>query len=146
MSGRRAGRARRGRLFGGAAAAPLPARAAAGAGAFRGAIGLDVGAEPRRAGLRLGRWLPVFALALACALALAALRVSILRARYALAEVHESETQLLEARRDAQVEIRELRDPRRLRERARALGFEHPERVLRLPAAAAGAAPAREAP
>ena len=65
-------------------------------------------------------------------LLLASLRMTIVRTRYALADSHTQETALLELEREATVELRELRDPRRLRRLAAELGFERPERVIEL--------------
>jgi hypothetical protein len=60
------------------------------------------------------------------------LRVSILRLRYELAASVAEETSLLERQRAATVELRELRDPTRLRDFARELGLARPERVIQL--------------
>ena len=66
------------------------------------------------------------------ALCLVALRVDILRTRYALAEALEHEQKLLAERRDLTVEMRRLRDPARLTSLARKRGFVRPERVIDL--------------
>ncbi len=66
------------------------------------------------------------------ALCLVALRVDILRTRYALAEALALEQQLLSERRDLTVEMRRLRDPARLATLARKRGFVRPERVIDL--------------
>jgi hypothetical protein len=77
-------------------------------------------------------WVPLLLGAVAAALWLSALRVSILRVRYELAAALESETALLERRRAATVAVRELRDPARLHGRAAELGLGRPERVVEI--------------
>lgn len=103
-------------------------------------IGLDVSGRRRSARLRIG-W-PVVIVALLLALGLTALRVDLIRMRYALADALASEQELLEQQRMLTVEMRTLRDPSGLASRARELGFVHPERVIHLPLAAPGGAPA----
>jgi hypothetical protein len=76
--------------------------------------------------------------ALAAALMVASLRVSILRLRYQLSAAVSEETQLLERQRAVTVELRELRNPTRLRKLATELGFARPERVIQLSIPAAG--------
>jgi hypothetical protein len=75
---------------------------------------------------------PLFAVALISLLALAALRVSILRTRYALGATLQRETELLARERSAAVAARAQRDPHKLRESAAQLGFVRPERVIDL--------------
>jgi hypothetical protein len=72
------------------------------------------------------------ALVLAAALGLVVLRVDLLRVRYALASATAREEALLSEQRELTVQVRQLRDPRLLAERAEALGFVRPERVIRL--------------
>jgi hypothetical protein len=74
----------------------------------------------------------VSAAALAAALMVASLRVSILRLRYQLSEAVTEETELLARQREITVELRELRDPTRLHELATRQGFVRPERVIQL--------------
>jgi len=84
------------------------------------------------------------ALLLGCvvaALGLSALRVQILRLRYQIARAVAEEQALLEERRELTVQVRELRDPLRLAQRARVLGLGRPERILELPAAEPPAGP-----
>ena len=84
------------------------------------------------------------ALLLGCvvaALGLSALRVQILRLRYQIARAVAEEQALLEERRELTVQVRELRDPLRLAQRARVLGLGRPERILELPAAGPPAGP-----
>jgi cell division protein FtsL len=84
------------------------------------------------------RLLPALLLgALLAALALAALRVDLIRVRYALAEVMREEKVLLEERRRLTADVRALRDPSRLAEIAKRMGFERPARVIELRAPAA---------
>ena len=70
---------------------------------------------------------------LGAALLLVALRTEVIRLRYRLAESLEREQQLLELQRTLTVEVRSLRDPNRLSQRATALGFGRAERVIDLP-------------
>lgn len=88
--------------------------------------------RPLGSTLRAGAlgWLVV--VACVCALGLAALRIDILRMRYALGDAVQEERSLAleRGRRTAQVES--LRDPTRLAELARQRGFGRPERVLEL--------------
>lgn len=88
------------------------------------------------------------ALVLAAALGLVVLRVDLLRVRYALASAAAREEALLSEQRELTVEVRQLRDPRRLAERAEELGFIRPERVIHLgrPGDVAGAPPAASEP
>lgn len=65
-------------------------------------------------------------------LLLASLRMEIVRERYALADALALETRLVAQELAASVELRELRDPRRLRRLANELGFARPERVIEL--------------
>lgn len=69
---------------------------------------------------------------LVCALGLAALRIDILRARYALAEAIREEKVLQEEQRRWTAAVETLRDPARLAELARRRGFQRPERILEL--------------
>jgi hypothetical protein len=72
-----------------------------------------------------------------CALALAALRIDILRVRYALGEAIREEKALVQEQRHLTVEIESLRHPSRLAEVARERGFAQPERVIDLRSGAA---------
>ena len=73
---------------------------------------------------------PLFAVAVVALLALAFLRISILRTRYALGETLQHETELRTRERTAAVDVRVIRDPHRLREQAAEQGFVRPERVI----------------
>ena len=87
---------------------------------------------PRRAPRRPLAWTPIFAAAVISLLALTALRLSILRARYALGAVLQHETELLARERSAAVDVREARDPHKLRDLAAQRGFGRPGRVIDL--------------
>jgi len=72
------------------------------------------------------------AIAFACALALAALRIDILRLRYALGEAIRQEKALIQEQRQQTAALEGLRNPSRLVEVAQRLGFAPPERVIDL--------------
>jgi hypothetical protein len=95
-------------------------------------VGRDIGREPRRS--RRDR--PALHAALvgsACALLLlAGLRVQLTELRYRLAEATRREQALDETRRELIVEVRRLRDPKRLAELAARQGFVRPESVIDL--------------
>jgi AraC-like DNA-binding protein len=75
----------------------------------------------------------------ACALAIAALRIDILRLRYALGEAVSREKQLVQEQRQNTAQLETLRDPSRLAELAHELGFSRPDRVVRLDSSSAEA-------
>ena len=83
-------------------------------------------------------WLLITVGAVAAALMIASLRVSILRLRYQLSAAVSEETKLLEQQRAVTVTLRELRDPARLRGLATERGFSRPERVIQLSVPATG--------
>jgi len=94
-------------------------------------------------GALLRQWaLPCVVGALVAALALTALRVDLLRARYGLAEAVREEQALRLEESELTVELRRLRDPARLAELAREQGFVRPDRVIEVAAPAAD--PGRE--
>jgi len=70
--------------------------------------------------------------ALCAGMGLAALRIDILRLRYALAESIKSEQELLESRRVWTARKETLRDPSRLAKLAGERGFARPQRVVDL--------------
>jgi hypothetical protein len=70
--------------------------------------------------------------ALIAGMGLAALRIDILRLRYALADAIESEKTVLESQRVWTARKESLRDPSRLAELARARGFGRPAVVIDL--------------
>jgi hypothetical protein len=72
---------------------------------------------------------------LLAALALAALRVDLIRLRYGLGEAMQEEKQLLEQDRALRAEVGSLRDPNRLASLAPRYGLIRPARVLDLGAA-----------
>jgi len=99
-------------------------------------IGVDL-AEGRRP-RHQGRWI-LYGLALVMAGGLlVALRMDIVRERYALMVALDREQALVEEQRDLTVELRRLRDPARLGARARELGFVRPSEVIDLGPAPAG--------
>lgn len=84
---------------------------------------------------------PIVALLLSTALALlalAALRMSIVRTGYQLAATLQRETELRARERSAAVDVRVARDPQKLRELAERLGFARPGRVIDLSREASG--------
>ena len=111
-------------------------RAPGGSGSARARVLGLVGADVARASRGSGRstpWLLALVVAgVACALALAALRVEILRTRYELGRLADEEAGLHEARSALLVEVRELRHPERLARIAARRGFAPPERVVQL--------------
>jgi hypothetical protein len=86
----------------------------------------------------------LLAVALAAALAIAALRIDLIRVRYGLAEALGQEKALLEERREAVARLRELRDPARLARLAGEYHLTRPARIIDLPLlpAVGGAPPA----
>jgi hypothetical protein len=91
-------------------------------------VGLDVGHSP--APLSARRLVPLLALGLLVALAVASLRIEMIRLRYALAEASLEEKRLVTAQRSLIAQRLSLRDPVRLAERAGALGFVRPDRLI----------------
>jgi hypothetical protein len=65
-------------------------------------------------------------------LGLTALRIDLIRQRYALAAAMREEKQLLEEHRMLTARVRSLRDPARLTAMAHELGFERPAGVIQL--------------
>ena len=97
-----------------------------------------------RAGLRAGLLLPVLVTALVVALGIAALRIDLLRVRYALAAATLEEQRLLDQSRSLTAEMRKLRDPYHLALQARDLGFVRPSRLIDLREAEATQTPMPE--
>jgi hypothetical protein len=85
---------------------------------------------PARLSARRIIWL--VAIAFGCALALAALRIDILRVRYALGEAIREEKALVQQQRQQTAVLEGLRNPSRLVEAAQRLGFAPPVRVIDL--------------
>jgi len=98
-------------------------------------VGRDLAGFQKRTRPRGRPYTAVLIGCVAAALLLAALRVDILRLRYALMDVTAEEELLLQRKNTLTVEVRKLRDPGRLREIAEAQGFTNPDRVIPLPIA-----------
>jgi len=107
-------------------------------------IGLDVANQPSR--LRRHQFAPALIAALVCALFLVALRVDLIRMRYAMAQTLAQEQELFESQRTLTVKMRQQRDPARIAQQARELGFIRPERIIDLPADTGSAAQLANAP
>jgi hypothetical protein len=94
-------------------------------------IGIDVSSEPAR---RTPRGLyPLFAVAVLVALGVAAVRIDLLRTRYAVSAAMARESELIEEQRQLIVRRRQLRDPVELAMQARERGFRPPTHVVSLP-------------
>jgi hypothetical protein len=89
-------------------------------------------ASPRERGQRALPLVPITLGVFIAYVGLVALRGEIQRLAYELGAAVQAEQQLLERERGEQVAVRQLRDPRRLREIATSLGFVVPERVIPL--------------
>lgn len=76
----------------------------------------------------------VLVVALVGGLLLAALRVDLIRMRYAMAEAMKEEQAAFALHRELTVALQERRDPARVAARARALGFVRPEQIIDLEA------------
>jgi hypothetical protein len=86
--------------------------------------------------------LPILATALVVALALSAIRIDLIRGRYATAEATLVQQSLYDEIRSLTARMRELRDPVSLTERAGDLGFVRPQRLIHLaPSANPGSEP-----
>lgn len=94
-------------------------------------IGIDVSKDAVRPAPR-GLY-PLLAVAVVAALAIAAVRIDLLRTRYAVAAVLERENELIEEQRQLIVRRRQLRDPVALAVQARERGFRPPAQVVTLP-------------
>ena len=94
-------------------------------------IGLDFSGanDPRRA----KSLVPLLLLAAITALGVAALRIDLIRTRYAVAAATESESTLIEEQRALTARKRQLRDPMVLAVEARERGFRPPAHVFSLP-------------
>lgn len=100
-------------------------------GARRRWIGLDFSGanDPRRA----KSLVPLLLLAAITALGVAALRIDLIRTRYAVAAATEAESTLIEERRALTARKRQLRDPMVLAVEARKRGFRPPAHIFSLP-------------
>lgn len=95
-------------------------------------VGMDLARPTRSLRPPSRMWPPVFIALLAAALFLAALRIDIIRMRYARASVLKVETALREEQQQLLVEVRRLHHPSELSRRADALGFQVPDEVVEL--------------
>ena len=96
-------------------------------------VGRDL-APLHRADERRRRLLPVLLVGgLIATLGLTALRIDLIRQRYALAAAMGQEKRLLEEQRTLTAQVRSLRDPARLNVLAREMGFVRPAREIQLP-------------
>lgn len=77
--------------------------------------------------------IPLVVIALGVALAIVALRIDLIRARYAVSAVLAEEEALLEEQRELIVRQRQLRDPVALAVKARERGFVPPAQMLSMP-------------
>jgi hypothetical protein len=109
-------------------------------------VGRDMHARPRAPGRSFRVSPALLVVLLGAALAVAALRVDLIRVRYGLADAVSREKALLEERREAQARLGSLRDPARLANLADEYGLARPERIIELPLLpAVAAAPAETA-
>ena len=91
-------------------------------------IGVDFAGEDGSQHAR--KLLPLLVIALIAALGISALRIDLIRIRYAMAEAVAEETALLEEQRSLTVQRRQLRDPTELAVQARARGFRPATQVI----------------
>ena len=80
-----------------------------------------------------GDFAPAAVAVLIAAFALTSLRTEVLKLKYELTHLLESEQQLRASQGELTVQMRKLREPRQLAQRAADLGFERPQRVIDLP-------------
>jgi hypothetical protein len=95
-------------------------------------VGRDFARLRRNGRLSTRRIAGLVGVAFACALALAALRIDILRVRYALGEAIREEKALIQEQRQETAALEGLRSPSRLVEVAQKLGFAPPQHVIDL--------------
>jgi hypothetical protein len=95
-------------------------------------VGRDFARLRRSGRLSTRRIAWLVGVAFACALALAALRIDILRVRYALGEAIREEKALIQQQRQETASLEGLRSPSRLVEVAQQLGFAPPQHVIDL--------------
>jgi hypothetical protein len=98
-------------------------------------VGIDLSGEPSRPAAQGAAPLIAiaFVLVLGAALAVAAVRIDLLRTRYAVSAAMERENALIEEQRQLIVRRRQLRDPVALAVQARKRGFRPPTHVVSLP-------------
>lgn len=98
-----------------------------------GLVGRDMSGTARLAGRRLRISPALLAGLIISALAIAALRVDLIRVRYGLADALREEKALLEQRREASARLQALRDPARLAHLAGERELVRPDRIIDLP-------------
>ena len=81
----------------------------------------------------LSDFIPAAIAVLIAAFALTSLRTEVLKLRYEVAHQLEREQELRATQGELTVQMRRLREPRQLAQRAAKLGFERPQRVIDLP-------------
>lgn len=97
-------------------------------------IGIDVSSEPApRTPRGVYPLIAMATLVVLASLAVAALRIDLIRTRYAVSAALERENALLEEQRQLIVRRRQLRDPVELAVQARERGFRPPAHVVSLP-------------
>lgn len=102
-------------------------------------IGIDVSSEPTRKTPRaIYPLVAMAALVVLASLAVAAVRIDLIRTRYAVSAVLVRENELIEEQRALIVRRRQLRDPVELAMQARERGFRPPAHVVSLPDPAIG--------
>ncbi len=110
-------------------------------------IGIDVSSDPARKTPRaVYPLIAMAALVVLASLAVAAVRIDLIRTRYAVSAVLERENELIEEQRALIVRRRQLRDPVGLAMQARERGFRPPAHVVSLPDPAIGELEAIVAP
>jgi hypothetical protein len=94
-------------------------------------IGFDLSGQDRPR--RMRNLLPLLMLTLITALGIAALRIDLIRVRYAVAAATERENALIEEQRELLAHRRQLRDPGALAVQAHRRGFRPAARTFSLP-------------
>jgi hypothetical protein len=94
-------------------------------------IGVDFSGE--NAPRRVRKLLPLLILSLIAALGVSALRIDLIRTRYAMADALAEEKALITEQRELILRRRQLRDPVELAVQARVRGFRPPTQILSLP-------------
>ena len=94
-------------------------------------IGIDFSGE--KGSRRTRKLLPLLVLALIAALGISALRIDLIRTRYAMSDALAEEQALIAEQRRLIVRRRQLRDPVELAVQARERGFQPAKQILSLP-------------
>ena len=110
---------------------PQPIPSVDAGGPRPGWIGVDLSTD--RPSRRSHALVPLLVVGIVAALGVAALRIDLIRTRYAIAATLDQEQALMEEQRALTLRKRELRDPVALAIRARELGFKAPAHVFSLP-------------